>query len=107
MAVSFWKHTFQSQIKVELEKNGKRRSCQRFTRFMEVLFLWLQLGIASRRLSIVCSLALGQGRISFQKSDVLAHLPSHTATRGKRRCTRRLRRTRPSRQQRWFHVCPA
>jgi len=95
------------KIKVELEKNGKRRSSQRFARFTEALFLWLRLGIASRKLSIVCSLALGQGQISSQKSGAQARLPSHTAPRGKRQCTRRLRRTRPSRQQRWFHVCPA
>ena len=90
-----------------LRKNGRRRSSQRLSCFTEELFLWLRLGIASRRLSTVCSLALGQDRISSQKSDAQARLPSHTATRGKRRCTHRLRRTRPSRQQRWFHVCPA
>jgi hypothetical protein len=38
--------------------------------FMEELFLWLQLGIASRKLSIVCSQVLWQDRISSQKSDV-------------------------------------
>ena len=74
---------------------------------MEALFLWLRLGIASRKLSIEYSQALGQGRISSQKSDVQALRPSRTATRDKRRCTRRLRRTRPSRQQRSFHVCLA
>jgi hypothetical protein len=90
-----------------LRKNGKRRNSQRLSRFMEALFLWLRLGIASRKLSTVCSLALGQGRISSPKSDAQARLPSHTATRGKRLRTRRLLCTRPSRQQRWFHVCLA
>lgn len=90
-----------------MRKNGKRRSSQCFVRFMEALFLSPRLGIASRKLSIVCSLALGQGQISSQRSDVQARLPSRTATRDKRRCTRRLRRTHPSLQQRWFHVRPA
>jgi len=90
-----------------LRKNGKRRSSQRFAHFMEALFLSPRLGTASRKLSTVCSLALGQGQISSQKSDAQAHLPSRTATRGKRQCIRRLQCTRPSRQQRWFHVCPA
>ena len=90
-----------------LRKNGKRRSSQRFARIMEALFLWLRLGIASRKLSIVCSLALGRGRISSQRSDVQVRLPSRTATRGKHRCIRRLQCTRPSRPQRWFHVRPA
>jgi hypothetical protein len=90
-----------------LRKNGRRRSSQRLSCFTEALFLWLRLGIASRKLSTVCSLALGQGQISSQKSDAQACLPSHTATRGKRQCTRRLQCRCPSRQQRWFHVCPA
>jgi hypothetical protein len=90
-----------------LRKNGERRSSQRFARFTEALFLWLRLGIASRKLSTVCSLTLAQGQISSQKSDVQACLPSHTATRGKRQCTHRLQCTSPSRQQRWFHVFPA
>ena len=90
-----------------MRKNGRRRSSQRLSCFTEALFLWLQLGIASRRLSIVCSLSLEQGQISSQKSDARVCLPSRTATRGKRRCTRRLPCTRPSRQQHWFHVCPA
>ena len=75
--------------------------------FTEELFLWLRLGIASRRLSIVCSLALGQGRISSQKLDAPARLPSHKVTRGKRPRKRRLRCKRPSLPQRWFHGCPA
>jgi hypothetical protein len=98
---------YASKMEWKLRKNGKRRKGQRFARFMGELFLWLRLGIASRRLSTVCSLPLGQGRISSLTWDVQACLPSRTATRGKRLCTRRLRRTRPSRQQRWFHGCPA
>jgi hypothetical protein len=89
-----------------LRKNGRRRGSQRLPCFTEALFLWLRLGIASRKLSIVCSLALWQGRISSQKSGAPVSLPSHTGTRGKRRCTRRLQCRYPSRQQRWFHVCP-
>ena len=92
---------------MELRKNGRRRGSQRLSCFTEALFLWLRLGIASHKLSTVCSRALGQGQISSQKSDVQACLPSHTATRGKRQCTRRLRCRCPSRQQRWFHVFPA
>jgi hypothetical protein len=92
---------------VKLGKNGRHRSSQRLSCFTEALFLWLRLGIASRKLSTVCSLTLGQGQISSQQSDAQAHLPSHTATRGKRQCTHRLQCTSPSRQQRWFHVCPA
>jgi hypothetical protein len=90
-----------------LRKNGKRSGSQRLSCFTEELFLWLRLGIASRKLSTVCSLALGQGQISSQKSDAQARLPSHTATRGKRQCTHHLRCRCPSRQQRWFHVFPA
>jgi hypothetical protein len=93
--------------KVELEKNGERCSSQRFAHFMEALFLWLRLGTASRRLSIVCSLPLGQGRISSQRSDAQARLPSQRATQGKRLRTHRLRCTRPNRQQRRFRGCPA
>lgn len=90
-----------------LRKNGKRSGSQRLSCFTEALFLWLRLGIASRKLSTVCSLTLGQGRISSQRSDVQACLPSHTVIRGKRQCTHHLRCRCPSRQQRWFHVCPA
>ena len=71
------------------------------------LFLWLMLGIAFRRLSILCSRLLWLGRISSRKSGVQACLPSHTVTRGKRPRTRRLQCTRPSRQQYEFHVFPA
>ena len=90
-----------------LRKNGRRRSSQRLSCFTEALFLWLRLGIASHKLSTVCSLVLGRGRIFSQTLDAQASLPSRTATRGKRQCTRRLQCTHPSRQQRWFHVCPA
>ena len=89
-----------------MRKNGKRHSSQRLSCFTEALFLWRRLDIASRKLSTVCSPALGQGQISSQKSDAQARLPTHTATRGKRLRTRRLQCTRPSRQQRWFHVFP-
>jgi hypothetical protein len=40
-----------------LKKNGERLGGQRFILFMEVLFLWLKLGIAFRRQGIGCSLA--------------------------------------------------
>jgi len=71
-----------------------------------VLFLWLRWGIASRRLSIGCSLFLGRGRISSLKLGVRAYLPSRKGTWGKRRCIRRLQCICPSQRQRWFRVCP-
>ena len=75
--------------------------------FKEELFLSPRLGIALRKLSIVCSLSLGRGQIFSQRSGALVLLPSQTGTRGKRQCTRRLPCRHPSRQLRWFHVCPA
>jgi parallel beta-helix repeat protein len=89
----------------DLRKNGERRGGQRFV-FMGVLFLWLKLGIAFRRLSIGYSLFLWLGRIFSQKLGVRACLPSRTETWGKRLCIRRLRCIRPSQRQRWFRVCP-
>ena len=80
---------------------------QRLYRFRAELFLSPRLDIALRKLSIVCSLSLGRGRISSRMLDVLSLLPSHKETRGKRLCKCRLRCKRPSLQQRWFRVCPA
>jgi hypothetical protein len=74
---------------------------------MEALSLWLRWGIASRRLSIGCSLFLWLGRISSQKSGVQALLPSRKGTWDKRRCIHRLPCICPSQRQRWFRVCPA
>jgi hypothetical protein len=97
------------EIKMK-QKKGANISARRNAAYfisMEVLFLSLRLGIALRRLSIVCSLALGLGQIFSQRSGAPALLPSQTGIQGKRRGTRRLQCTRPSRQLRWFRVCPA
>jgi hypothetical protein len=90
-----------------VRKNRERRVISACLVFRAELFLSPRLDIASRRLSIVCSLSLGRGQIFSQTSGAQALLPSRIGTRGKRRCIRRLQCTRPSRQLRWFHVCPA
>ena len=70
------------------------------------LFLSLALGIAFRRLSIVCSRFRGQGQISFQKVGAQEIQPNHTVTLGKRRCIRRLQCRNPSLQRWLFHEFP-
>jgi hypothetical protein len=69
------------------------------------LFLSLPLDIASRMLSIVCSLFLVQGQIFCWKVGVQANQPNHRVKPGKRLCIRRLRRSYPSLRRWLFHVC--
>jgi hypothetical protein len=71
------------------------------------LFLSLESGTASRKLSIVCNHSPLRGRISSPKSSVQGLLPNHTEKPGKHRCTHRLLCKHPNPPQRWFHVCPA
>lgn len=73
---------------------------------MVELFLSLALGIAFRRLSIVCSRFRGQGQISFQKAGAQEIQPNHTVTLGKRRCILRLQCRNPSLQRWLFHEFP-
>ena len=70
------------------------------------LFLSLVLGIAFRRLSIVCSLFRVQGQIFFQKAGAQANQPNHTVKRGKGLCILRLRCRNPSLQRWLFHESP-
>ncbi len=72
---------------------------------MERLFLSPESGIAVHRLSIVCNRVLGRDQISSRKAGAQELLPNRTGIRGKYRCTRHLRRIRPSRRQHWFRVC--
>jgi hypothetical protein len=69
------------------------------------LSLSLLLDIASRMLSIVCSLFLVRGQIFGWKEGVQVNQPNRRVKQGKRRCIRRLLRSYPNLLRLLFHVC--
>jgi hypothetical protein len=88
-----------------IQKNKSARKKRLSFRVVE-LFLSLELGTASRKLGIVCSLFRGQGQTCVLKADCQVSQPNHTMRQDRRLYTHRRQRMNPNPQHCWFREFP-